>query len=345
MDKKGHLHNGIKILGIIASVYFVMKYIVPLIIPFLFGISLVVITRPVILWIHRHMHIYKGLLGFFIVIILLGVLCTTICVLVHTAFVQLHGLLEQKEVIMEKYCGTYEYLCHKLCGIMGKNQVEMHKMLEGYFHRACDILKKTLWPNLMSKSIVCLKVLLKIIGVFVIGVISFFLLLKDFENFKEKMEKNIYGKKVIAISKNILSGVTAYLKAQGIIMMIIASICSIALFFLGSSYAIIIGIVIGLLDAMPFIGTGIILVPWAVFVMIQGNFSQGLSYLGLYLVCSFTREFLEARLIGNKLGVPSFMILVSIYVGVQIYGAGGFFLGPLSYMIISSIIKEENLYL
>ncbi|RDU24473.1 AI-2E family transporter [Anaerosacchariphilus polymeriproducens] len=345
MDKKGHLHNGIKILGIIASVYFVMKYIVPLIIPFLFGISLLLMTRPAILWIHRHIRIYKGVLGFLIIAIFLGLLCTAICVLVHTAFVQLHGLLEQKDVIIEKYCGTYEYLCNKLCGIMGKNKEEIHKMLEMYFCRACDMLKKTLWPNLMSKSIVCLKFLLKMIGVFVIGIISFFLLLKDFDNLKEKMEQNTYGKKVISISKNILSGITAYLKAQGIIMVIIGSICSIALFFMGSSYAILLGILIGLLDALPFIGTGIILVPWAVFVMIQGNFRQGLSYLGLYLVCSFTREFLEARLVGNKLGVPSFMILVSIYVGVQIYGAGGFFLGPLSYMIISSIIKEEKIYL
>lgn len=340
MEDKGQLQNGIKILGIIAAVYFVMKYIVPLIIPFLLGIALVLLIRPMVMWIHRLIPIYKGFLGFLIIALIIGLLGAGICFLVHTIFIQLQGLWEQKEEIMQKYCGTYEYLCRKLSTLSGKDSKEIQSIIETNFCNLCNAMKKSLWPNLMSGSLQCIKNVLKVIGVGVIGIISFLLLLKDYDEIKENMKKNKLGRTVISIGHNILVGVVAYLKAQGIIMVVIGSICSIALFVIGSSYAIVIGILIGFLDAIPFIGTGIILVPWAVLVMIQGNFAQGFSYLGLYLVCSFTREFLEARLVGNKLGVPSFMILVSIYVGVQVFGIGGFFLGPLSYMIISSIMEE-----
>lgn len=341
MEDKSHLMNGIKILGIVATVYFVMKYIVPLIIPFLIGTGLVLLIRPLIMWIHRHIPIYKGILGLLIIILIIGLLGAGICILVHTVFVQLQGLWEQKEELMQKYCGTYEYLCKKLSGFIGKDSKEIQTILETNFCNLCNAMKKTLGPNLMSGSLRCITAIFKAIGVGVIGIISFFLLLKDYDDIKEKMHQNQFGKKVISVGHNILSGVTAYLRAQGIIMIIIGSICSLALFCLGNSYAISIGILIGFLDGIPFVGTGMILVPWAVFVMIQGEFKQGFFYLALYLVCSFTREFLEARLVGNKLGVPPFMILVSIYVGLQVFGVGGFFLGPLSYMIISSILEES----
>lgn len=342
MNEKSQLQNGIKVIGVIATVYFVMKYIVPLIIPFLFGLALVLMIRPVIMWIYRRIPIYKGILGFLFILILLGLLGVGIGFLIHIIWKQLQGLWVNKEEIIQAYCGTYEFCCKKFGTFFGKEQEEMKLLIETSLVNFYGTVRKTLWPNVMSGSLLCIKKGLKVIGITVIGIISFLLLLKDYDEMKEQAEKSVVGRKAIAIGKRILEGVCAYFKAQGIIMLIIGSICSVALFLLGNSYAILIGLVIGLLDALPFIGTGIILIPWGVFVIIQGNFLEGFSYLGLYLICSFTREYLEARLVGNKLGVPSFMILVSIYVGIQLFGLGGFFLGPLSYMIISSILEEEK---
>lgn len=63
---------------------------------------------------------------------------------------------------------------------------------------------------------------------------------------------------------------------------------------------------------------------------------------GLYGICVLTREFLEPRLIGNKIGLSPVWILFSIYAGMKLFGVGGIVKGPLALIAISEILKERR---
>ena len=79
---------------------------------------------------------------------------------------------------------------------------------------------------------------------------------------------------------------------------VIAVILSAGLKLAGSSYSVLLGIMIAVLDALPVIGSGTILLPWAAAVFLSGRYLFGVILIILYILCTLVREFLEPRLMG-----------------------------------------------
>ena len=94
---------------------------------------------------------------------------------------------------------------------------------------------------------------------------------------------------------------------------------------------------IGFCDALPFIGTGTIFVPWALINILLGKYKQAVWLFVYYIICSFVRELLEPKLVGKHLGVPPLAVLMSIYIGIQVYGGAGVIFGPVSALLIYEI--------
>ena len=143
-----------------------------------------------------------------------------------------------------------------------------------------------------------------------------------------------------------LVGVLSYLVSSFIfffvILLIIAVLCSVTLSLAGVEGGIFLGILAGFLDMLPFIGTGIVLVPLSVWQLLNGAYVRMAVCLVLYGACALAREFLEPRLIGNKIGLSPVWILFSIYAGMKLFGVGGIVKGPLALIVISEILKERR---
>ena len=128
--------------------------------------------------------------------------------------------------------------------------------------------------------------------------------------------------------------IATFVKAQGIIMTTIAMTAAATLGIAGINHGILWGILAGILDALPFIGTGIVLVPLGVFQILEGNWGRAIVCGVLYLVCIFLREIMEPRLIGRKIGVSPIAVLVSLYAGIRLFGVWGIIKGPLGFVLI-----------
>lgn len=63
-------------------------------------------------------------------------------------------------------------------------------------------------------------------------------------------------------------------------------------------------------------------------------------YAGLSVICNLTREFLEPKLIGEHLGIPAIMVLVTVYVGIRLFGVSGVITGPFGYLAGKEIVRE-----
>ena len=99
------------------------------------------------------------------------------------------------------------------------------------------------------------------------------------------------------------------------------------------------GVAIGLFDAFPVLGSGLILVPWAVSSFIRGKAFAGAVLLTLFGICQFMREYLEPKLLGGKMGMRPVQSLMAVYVGYELFGVSGLFLGPFGLVLIKSIWK------
>lgn len=173
----------------------------------------------------------------------------------------------------------------------------------------------------------------------VVVFVATYLILKDYDMLRDKVRQSAFGEVLIALGKDLGAAGGGYLKAQGKIMLAVTGICVVVLFGMGNPYALVLGILIGICDALPFVGTALIFVPWALFKFLQGEYLAGMVYLAVAAATALVRQFLEPKLIGKSVGANPLAVLVSIYLGIQVYGGWGVVLGPASAFLIWEIYR------
>ena len=140
--------------------------------------------------------------------------------------------------------------------------------------------------------------------------------------------------KIINIKNNLSSVLLGYIKAQLILMAITFVEVTIGLFIIGIDYAILFGLIISFIDVLPVLGTGTILIPWALFSLITGNYSLGFSLIILYGVVLLVRQFLEPKIVGGQIGLHPLATLSAMYIGLKVLGIMGMILGPIIVLVI-----------
>ncbi|MDE7201208.1 MAG: AI-2E family transporter [Lachnospiraceae bacterium] len=145
---------------------------------------------------------------------------------------------------------------------------------------------------------------------------------------------------ILRIGKKLGNMIKTYLKTQTIILICISITATIGLYLGGTTEGWFYGILAGFMDFLPFIGTGIVLIPIGVMEFLKGNIGSGVIIILTYFMCVIIREFLEPRLLGNGLKFSPVAILISVYAGVIYYGIGGVILGPVTLLILVELGRE-----
>lgn len=115
----------------------------------------------------------------------------------------------------------------------------------------------------------------------------------------------------------------------------------IGLALLRIPYAFILAFLIALVDFLPLLGTGIILIPWAAVSLLLGEVRLGIGLLILYAVSSVVRQILEPKLIGEGLGLHPLLSLAAMYAGLRLFGVWGMILAPLAAAAAKGFLGEE----
>lgn len=130
-----------------------------------------------------------------------------------------------------------------------------------------------------------------------------------------------------------------YLRACFLLGMLTFLQMFIGLALLRIPYAFILAFFIALVDFLPLLGTGIILIPWAAVCLLFGEIRLGIGLLILYAISSVIRQILEPKLIGEGLGLPPLLSLAAMYGGLRLFGVWGMLLAPLVTAGVKSIFS------
>lgn len=329
-----------KKIGIIVGVYLGMKYLVPLVIPFLLAGVIVCQSWPLLRWLKRRLHIrppYVMAVLLLVIAVLLSAGCYTAFRWLGSLAVRLGsspGIWGQMEQVLYDCCDSVSELFHmEASGV----RVFVTEQLNVFRDQA----RQNILPGAFGGSWQFLKGAGSWTAGLLVTGISVLLLSADFEEIKETGKKYPLYEKIKASIQGMLHAVGGYLKAQCMIMGIIMALSILGVWISGSTKApVVAGIGIGFLDALPVFGTGTVFVPWILVLALQKRFASAAVLAVTYGICMLTREILEPRLIGNRLGILPIVILMSVYVGVKLYGFGGILLGPLSVLLIRELWEQ-----
>ncbi len=339
-ELKKPLLQVVRILGITLAVYSMMKFLLPLVVPFLISLLLAKLLHPLVEKLHKKTHIKKGFLSAVILFLFLAALAWLLWIVGKNIVIQVQFLISQLPSYQEKAAGLWYDCCSQVEQWTGIRAETLDVSVTQNVPKVWEQMKGTLLPALMSGSFSWVKGICVAAGVCIVIGISTLLMIKDYNRIKAAMGKGQLGRSVLSVLRRVYRAGGGYIKAQIVIMILVSTVCVIGLFCVGNSYALLAGMGIGLCDAMPFLGTGTIFIPWAVLELLQGEYLLAAVYAVLYTIATLVRELLEPRLVGDKLGMPPVAVIISVYIGLGIYGLWGFALGPLTYILIREIWRE-----
>lgn len=162
--------------------------------------------------------------------------------------------------------------------------------------------------------------------------------LKDFV--WRKMQSTGLGRYLPALQKA-KQAALGWLKAQGMLMLLTWLVVSVGFWALGIKGGFLWAALVALVDAVPMLGTGIILLPWALVSFLQGQRLRALGLCALVAAAALLRTTLEPRLLGKQLGLDPLVTLVCLYVGYRLWGFLGLLLAPMLAGVLFSVLKKE----
>lgn len=119
-------------------------------------------------------------------------------------------------------------------------------------------------------------------------------------------------------------------------------ILTLGFLLLRITYAPLWAMAVALVDAFPVLGTGTVLIPWAMVCFILGDGGRAVGLLGLYAVASLTRSAMEPRLVGRQLGLDPLTTLLALYAGYRFWGLTGMLLSPLLAVTLRSLLPAAD---
>lgn len=325
--------------AVIFMVYFAMKYVSPIASPFIFAFLLAGILNPLVQKLHNKLKIRKSILTALILLVFCGIILVLVWMLFSSLVTGGSRLAAQIPYYQEELCILLGDCCNFMEKKFGVDGVQIENFVMEQVNVMIENLEVNVLPEVMGKSVGYMKNIVSFGSFVVIMIIAVLLIMKDFDKYMQKLKSQDELKGVREVVSKVVIYVKTFVKTQIIILCIISAVCAITLSLIGMRGGVLYGILTGFMDMLPFIGTGIMLIPLALFMLINGNGWQALLCFGLYGVCALIREFLEPKLIGERVGVWPVGILFAVFAGIRLFGVWGIIKGPLSLVIICETCK------
>ena len=144
-------------------------------------------------------------------------------------------------------------------------------------------------------------------------------------------------KKISKVISTCLSTLGKYLRAQCIMISITFIELFIAFVILKIDFPLSLAVVVALVDALPILGTGTVLIPWAIYSAITGNLGFGIGLIVTCIVITVVRQLVEPRIVSANVGVHPFITLLAMYIGFKIFGLIGMIIGPVCMIIFKNV--------
>jgi len=340
------------VLGATGAVYGCFRFLLPLVLPFLFAWCAALLLAPSARYLAARSRIRVrgkvrgipvGIIGmaeFAAAAALLGAGlyygCCKLCV-------EAGMLAEVLPVWVAKLDVRLTAMCHRLeeglCLTPNCLVVLVREMLQGLL----ESTKRAAMPYLVANSVAVFGWGVRAAVVSVLTFVSVGLAIQEMDVWRGWLERSLFRRELAMVRRRLRTVADAYVKTQGVIMLLTTAVCTAGFWLLGNSYYLLAGIGIGILDALPVFGTGTVLVPWAVCCFFGRQWGRGLALLALYLICYFLREWLEAKMMGGRVGLTPLGTLMAMYAGLRLFGVWGFLLGPIGVLLVRDFVEGEDI--
>lgn len=335
--------------AIILAGYFLLPKVLVLFLPFILAFLLSSLIEPLVRFCEQRCKIPRKIGSAFILLLAVAILSLLIALLVNKGINEIKELMSHYSEIKTNFMEYYDYFITSMRWL----SPDAKEILQGITANITD----SLWTLLQSLTQAAVNFTTNFLSAIPSAVIAFlvFLLSSYFISSERTQIMQVLKKKlpkflvhnIRRMKHSLFFAVGAYIKAQAILMCITFVELRIWFAILHQPYGTLLAFVISFFDALPFLGTGGILIPWALISLLTHNYLKAVLLIVAYAAALGIRQFLEPKLVSMQIGMPPILTIISIYVGLKIFGFVGVIIGPALLIIIKDMIDSgllHNLY-
>jgi sporulation integral membrane protein YtvI len=323
------------------------KYIVPFIIAYFFA-SLI---EPVVKFIENKLKIPRKIGTVFSILLVLGVIGSIIGFLISRLIKEIKAVYMNLEINMGTITEFFNRIIDKVNDIFIQLPDQVTEILSQGMQQFTSSLQSVLSKIVewLQASIQIAMYLPQILIFILVTLLATYFMSSDKHTIIRFLDVHVptdWLDKTKSITKNVFTALFGWLRAQLILTSITFTELLIGFLIIGIDNALLIALIISLVDVLPVLGAGTVLIPWSIINLILGSTKLGLSTALLYVIILFVRQLIEPKIVGKQIGVHPLFTLAGMYIGLRLWKVPGMFIGPLAIVslkyIFEGILKEDT---
>lgn len=342
------IRKGIFAAALLLGIFLSLRYLLPLVFPFLLGGALACAAEPIVRFGCDRLRLPRPLAVVIGISLSLSLLIVVILILAALLIRELSLLSGVLPALADSIRSGMDSLSAWLLALAQRAPEGISGMLSrqirDFFSGSSALLDQALSYALRFASGFLKQVPSRAVS-FGTGIIASFMISAKLPKLKQMLRVRLDTRKLqpLLCSFRTLKGTLGgWLKAQAKLSLTTCLIATAGLFLLHVPHAPVWGVLIALVDAFPVLGTGAVLIPWSLVSFLQGDRLLAFGLLGLYAAAAVTRTVLEPRLVGKHLGLDPLVTLMALYAGFKLFGLPGMLLAPMMAVTVTQLMELKT---
>lgn len=328
-------HKLLLVAGVLLLLWLGVRYLLPVLLPFFLAVLLALIAEPLVGFFHRKTKIPRAAATGIGLTMTLGLLILVVMVLFALLLREL-GILagvvpDLEDTALQGMDSLQQWLTTLASRAPDSIQPIVRRSVDGLFSDGTAIIDRVAAYLLGLASGIVSKLPDSILG-FATWLLASYMLSAKLPGIRRWIHDHMpqsWYETYLPMLKRLKRSVLGWLLAQCKLIGITLLVLTVGFFVLQIPYAPLWAALISVVDALPVLGTGTVLVPWSLVCFLQGDSVRAIGLLGIYTAAALLRSVLEPRFVGKQLGLDPLVTLFSMYAGYRLFGLGGMILSPL----------------
>lgn len=342
--------RGILVLGAVALVVWVGLPLASLLSPFLFSLVLAWLLNPAVRWLQRKSNGSRKVISMILIVLVFAVIGGVLFGLGWVAVDQIRSLFDNRQSVLDELLngllGVVNSFQRWLAGLNGVVPDEVITSSEDLINTVAGWVQELDFSGWFAQMAGQAPSMVTNVSGFAVALVVFmmasYFITGDYPRLRFELTDRVpmVARDFCRSVKDIfMSAFGGYVKSQLILSAGVFIILTIGFLLMRQPYGLLLAFGLAVLDFIPIIGAGTVMVPWAVIDMVLAQYGEAAALMAVWGVIVLFRRFAEPKILGDQTGLSPILSLVGIYVGMKMGGVLGMVVGPLLLLVCINLTK------
>ena len=329
--------------GVLAAVK-LLPAVASLFLPFLLAFGMAALLNPLVRWIQRKLNWSRSLTALVTVLILVGLVVGGLVALLYGLGREVVSLAQNWETLFDQVLTGLEELEGMFARFQTLLPADLTLATQDLGDKLVGWVQRSVSSGLSASAQYITDKAMAAPGFF-LGLVMFlmatYFLSAEYPYLRTRMIQHTDDRALhflAQMKKTVVAAFGGYLKAQVLLSVGVFFILLAGFLITGQSYALLLALGLAVLDFIPLLGSGTVMIPWAVIAFLTRNYPTAIAVILIWSVIAVFRRMAEPKVVGDQTGLSPVLSLVSIYAGMKVGGVMGMILGPIVVLVVLNLV-------